>query len=126
MGCGGDAGDGGVDLVMVVLTGARAVVSTLAGSGIYTYTDASGTNAGLRYPGALSIDLSGNVFVADIDNQRIRKMTAGSGMLLQDVAMFFLLHFVCDLACMFAAISFFPFYMTDCVYWKCEFGHACT
>jgi hypothetical protein len=70
-------------LVMVVLKGERAVVSTLAGGlSIGTngaYIDASGTSAGFRNPVGVAVDVSGNVFVADQYNQRIRKVTAGGG-----------------------------------------------
>ncbi len=69
-------------MVMVLLTGEQAVVSTLAGGVSGTqgaYTDASGTNAGFSYPYGVAVDASGNVFVADANNQRIRKVTAGGG-----------------------------------------------
>ena len=55
--------------MIVVLTGDMAVVTTLA----------SGTNAGFRYPSGVAVDVSGNVFVADFPNQRIRKVTPGGG-----------------------------------------------
>jgi hypothetical protein len=67
---------------MVLLNGERAVVSTLAGGISGTngaYADASGTNAGFNYPVGVAIDASGNVFVGDAANQRIRKVTAGGG-----------------------------------------------
>jgi hypothetical protein len=69
-------------LVIVVLTGARAVVSTLAGGISGTtgaYADASGTNAGFKFPYDVAVDASGNVFVADSNNHRIRKITPGGG-----------------------------------------------
>jgi hypothetical protein len=58
------------------------VVSTLAGGVSGTngaYADASGTNAGFRNPRGVAFDASGNVFVGDSFNQRIRKVTAGGG-----------------------------------------------
>ncbi len=58
------------------------MVSTLAGgvNGINgAYADASGTNAGFSRPYGLAVDANGNIFVADSDNQRIRKVTAGGG-----------------------------------------------
>ncbi len=70
--------------MMVVLNGKRTVVSTLAGGVNGTqgvYVDASGTNAGFSLPYGVAVDASGNVFVADRNNQRIRKVTAGDGML---------------------------------------------
>ncbi len=68
--------------VMVVLTGEGAVVSTLAGgvSGTNSaFADASGTSAGFSVPVGVAVDASGNVFVADAFNHRIRMMTAGGG-----------------------------------------------
>ena len=69
-------------MVMVVCTGAHAVVSTLAGGlgGTYgAYADATGTNAGFYQPTGVAVDASGNVFVADQVNSRIRRVTAGGG-----------------------------------------------
>ncbi len=44
-----------------------------------SYVDASGTNAGFNYPIGVAVDASGNVFVADRFNQRIRKVTVDGG-----------------------------------------------
>jgi hypothetical protein len=52
------------------------VVTTLAGSGTATYLDGTGTNAGFWNPGGISVDLFGNVYVGDVNNQRIRKIDA--------------------------------------------------
>ncbi len=60
----------------------RSVVSTLAGGVSGTkgaFADASGTNAGFNNPIGVAVDASGNVFVAERMNQRIRKVTAGGG-----------------------------------------------
>ena len=67
---------------MVALSVERAVVSTLAGGISGTngaFSDANGTNAGFFNPWGVAVDASGNVFVADSNNQRIRKVTAGGG-----------------------------------------------
>ncbi len=58
------------------------MVSTLAGGVNGTkgvYAEASGTNAGFFNPLGVAVDASGNVFVSDHLNQRIRKVTADGG-----------------------------------------------
>lgn len=51
------------------------VVSTFAGNGDYDYADGTGTDARFAYPTGLAIDGSDNLYVADGDNHRIRKIT---------------------------------------------------
>jgi sugar lactone lactonase YvrE len=53
----------------------NGTVTTLAGSGDYGYADGIGTSASFYYPRGLVVDSSGNVYVADSYNQRIRKIT---------------------------------------------------
>lgn len=52
------------------------VVSTLAGSGSAGNSDGSGTAASFRWPSGVAVDSAGNVYVADTDNQAIRKITS--------------------------------------------------
>ena len=52
------------------------VVSTLAGSGTAGNTNGTGTAAQFSYPRGVAVDASGTVYVADMGNQRIRKITA--------------------------------------------------
>jgi streptogramin lyase len=52
----------------------QGVVSTFAGS-TNAYQDGQGVSAAFSYPRGICIDTSGNVFVADYSNQRIRKIT---------------------------------------------------
>jgi len=55
------------------------LVSTLAGSGVGAasggYAEGPGTTAKFNYPMGLAVDASGNVFVADAQNHRVRKIT---------------------------------------------------
>jgi sugar lactone lactonase YvrE len=63
------------------------VVTTLAGSGKPGFQDGQGTKASLNFPLGLAVDRNGNIYVADMGNHRIRKITpdgfvttlAGSG-----------------------------------------------
>ncbi len=50
------------------------VVTTLAGSGIAAYTNGNETVASFNYPVDVTMDSSGNIYVADNVNHRIRKI----------------------------------------------------
>jgi sugar lactone lactonase YvrE len=51
------------------------IVSTLAGYGVSGNLDASGANATFNGPTDIVVDSSGNLFVADFNNRKIRKIT---------------------------------------------------
>ena len=54
----------------------EGVVTTLAGlAGHSGIADGTGTNARFDLPGSVAVDSSGNVYVADTDNETIRKVT---------------------------------------------------
>jgi len=54
------------------------VVSTLAGSGVAGYNDATGALAQFNAPRGVAVDSAGNVYVADTGNSRIRKIAPGA------------------------------------------------
>jgi len=53
------------------------IVTTLAGSGTDGYGDGAGTGASFNWPTGVAVDSSFNVYVADSDNHKIRKITPG-------------------------------------------------
>jgi len=54
-------------------------IYTVAGTGSYGYSGDGGpaTDAQLRYPGGVAIDSAGNLYLADTNNHRIRKVNTG-------------------------------------------------
>jgi sugar lactone lactonase YvrE len=55
------------------------VVTTLAGSGAVGNVDGTGAMASFWNPRGVAVDQSGNIFVADTNNSRIRKITPDGG-----------------------------------------------
>jgi sugar lactone lactonase YvrE len=62
---------------------ATGIITTIAGTGVAGFSgDVSlATAARLDLPTALAVDLAGNVYVADTDNHRVRRIAAGTGMI---------------------------------------------
>ncbi len=56
---------------------AQGIISTLAGNGQKTYSGDGGpaTAAALDAPTGVTVDAAGNIYIADTNNQRIRKVT---------------------------------------------------
>jgi sugar lactone lactonase YvrE len=57
------------------VTNPGGVVTTIAGNGSQTFADGAGTGASFYYPEGVEVDASGNIFVADTGNNRIRVIT---------------------------------------------------
>jgi len=58
---------------------ANGIITTVAGNGRAAYSGDGGvaTNASLNEPYGVAVDGSGNIFIADLGNNRIRKVNAG-------------------------------------------------
>ena len=67
------------------VTAATGYISTVAGNGTAGYTASQDTGttaataASLQYPAGVAVDGAGNLYIADQNNNRIRKVTAATG-----------------------------------------------
>jgi len=61
---------------------ATGIISTIAGTGVKTYTGDGGpaTAYALNRPNKSAHDAAGNIYIADIDNDRIRKITSANNL----------------------------------------------
>src|SRR5438552_2477226 len=62
---------------------ATGIITTVAGNGVFGFAGDGGaaTNASLSVPVGVAVDASGNLYIADHSNNRIRKVTAGTGII---------------------------------------------
>jgi hypothetical protein len=70
----------GANEVIRKITMLTGMVSTYAGTGAFGYNDGPVASAIFASPYGITIDGSGNLYVADIANNRIRKITVSTGM----------------------------------------------
>ncbi|HTX37177.1 MAG TPA: kelch repeat-containing protein [Bryobacteraceae bacterium] len=61
------------------VTVATGIITTVAGGGSSLGDNGPATSAQLNNPQGLSVDAGGDIFIADSNNNRIRKVTAGTG-----------------------------------------------
>jgi sugar lactone lactonase YvrE len=66
--------DGSNNLIRKITS--AGLVTTLAGSGRIGSTNGTGAAASFWYPSGVAMDMSGNVYVADLGNNLIRKITS--------------------------------------------------
>src|SRR5205085_1691976 len=60
------------------------IITTVAGNGSEGFSGDGGaaTSASFSYPYGVAVDRSGNLFIADIHNRRIRKVDAATGIIM--------------------------------------------
>jgi RHS repeat-associated protein len=65
------------------VTASTGVISTVAGTGVPGFSGDGGaaTSAKLYYPTGVAVDSAGNLYIADFDNDRIRKVAASTGII---------------------------------------------
>ena len=65
------------------VTASTGIITTVAGNGTGGYSGDSGvaTSAELNSPFGVAVDASGNIYIVDSGNNRIRKMTASTGII---------------------------------------------
>lgn len=65
------------------VTAATGIISTYAGTGAtsFLYDNNAANTAALNAPASVAIDGSGNIYIADKSNNRIRKVTASTGII---------------------------------------------
>ena len=69
-----------------LVTKSTGIITTYAGTGYIDFMTFSGdggpaTSAGLNYPAGVAVDISGNLFISDSGNNRIRVVTKSTGII---------------------------------------------
>jgi trimeric autotransporter adhesin len=67
-----------------MVTKSTGIINTVAGngsSGSYSGDGGLATSAAVRYPRDVAVDASGNIYIADTDNHRIRLVTKSTGII---------------------------------------------
>lgn len=74
--------DFGNDVIRKI-DGSTGIITTIAGNGSSGYTGDGGpaTSAKLLAPSGVAVDAAGNIYIADEGNNRIRKVTASTGII---------------------------------------------
>ncbi len=65
------------------VTVSTGIITTFAGTGTGSYSGDGGaaTSASFKSPAGVALDASGNVFISDYQNHRIRKVTVSTGII---------------------------------------------
>ncbi len=65
------------------VTVGTGIITTVAGNGTQGYSGDGGpaTSANLRYPHGVAVDASGNIYIGDTANSRVRKVDASTGII---------------------------------------------
>ena len=90
--------------VCVCVTTAAGVVSTVAGSTVSGYVDGVGTVAKFNGPNGISVDSTGNVWVADRYNYMIRQINT-AGRVHTYIYMYQYTHYIVHVACVCSCVS---------------------
>lgn len=65
------------------VSAATGIITTVAGNGLVGFSGDGGpaTSAQIRYPSGIAVNAAGDLFITDAGNQRVRKVSAASGVI---------------------------------------------